>query len=102
MKTHAIEPLEARITPAAVVTFTDVDGDLVTVKTSKGSEILLQSVLTLVDEPGGVTGGMELQTINLDANGLFQGTSLTVTARRTSPGGDGLVNVGYVNATKPY
>src|SRR4030095_7902060 len=86
-------------TPAAVVTFTDVDGDLVTVTTSKGSDSLLQSVLTLVDETGGVAGGKELQTINLGANGLFQGTSLTVTARRTSLGGDGFVNVGYVNAT---
>jgi hypothetical protein len=99
MKTHSIEPLESRVAPAAIVTFTDVDGDLVTVKTSKGSEILLQSVLTLADEPGGVAGGKELQTINLGANGLFQGTSLTVTAKRTSLGGDGLVNVGYVNAT---
>jgi hypothetical protein len=32
-----VEALESRIVPAAVFTFTDVDGDAVTVKTSKGT-----------------------------------------------------------------
>ena len=30
---------------------------------------------------------------------MFSGTDLTVTAKRTSAGGDGLVNVGYLDAT---
>jgi hypothetical protein len=38
MKTPSfIEPLETRIAPAAVLTFTDVDGDIVTITSSKGT-----------------------------------------------------------------
>lgn len=33
----SIEPLEARIAPAAVVMITETDGDTVAVKTSKGT-----------------------------------------------------------------
>ena len=40
-----IEWLEARIAPAAVFTYADVDGDLVTVKTSKGTNDDLKSIV---------------------------------------------------------
>ncbi len=91
-----IEPLEARISPAAVVTFTDVDGDLVTVKTSKGATADLAAILTLVTE--GL--GKRLQEIDFSLNGaVFTGTNLSVTAKRTGVGGDGLVNVGYIDAS---
>ena len=43
--------------------------------------------------------GEELQRIDFSANaGAFAGTNLTVTATRTVLGGDGLVNVGYIDA----
>src|SRR4030095_3213865 len=92
-----IEPLEARVAPASL-TFTDVDGDLVTVTTSKGSNIELAAIVTKANE--GI--GEELRLINFALNSAtqaaFAGTNLTVTAKRTSLGGDGFVNVGYIEA----
>jgi hypothetical protein len=92
-----IEPLEARVAPASL-TFTDVDGDLVTVTTSKGSNIELAAIVTKANE--GI--GEELHLINFALNSAtqaaFAGTNLTVTAKRTSLGGDGFVNVGYIEA----
>jgi hypothetical protein len=42
MKTHSsIEHLEARIAPAAILHYTDVDGDLVTIKCSKVTQAQL-------------------------------------------------------------
>ena len=74
-------------------TFTDVDGDLVTVKTSKGT-------LTLASFSGselGVVGGGQLQTLTLDAG--FAGATITITAKPTALGGNGFVNVGFIDAS---
>lgn len=99
MKTHAhssIEALEARIAPAGfATTFTDVDGDLVTLKVSKGT--LADAVLTK-----SVSGmGEQLQMLDLSA-AVFAGADVTFTAKpQTVWGdlhGDGLVNVGVINA----
>lgn len=79
---HLIEPIEARIAPAAVFTYTDVDGDFVTIKTSKGTDGDWRAILTLASQ-GGL--GMQLQKINFggapaDASGksIFHGSSLTI------------------------
>ena len=92
-----IEPLEARIAPAAVFTFTDPDGDRVTVKTSKGTnaDLAAAGVLTF-DTAADVP--RQLRTIDLSANAVFAGTDLTITAAR-GPLGDGVTAVGFVNAT---
>jgi hypothetical protein len=99
---QGIERLEARIAPAAVFTYTDVDGDHVTIQTSKGTVAALTAILTQV--PGGL--GEELQRIDFSAaavdgggRSIFHGTNLSVTATRSSLGGDGRVNVGYIDAT---
>jgi hypothetical protein len=89
-----IEPLEARIAPASVFNFTDVDGDLVTVKTSLGT--LTAGNFTLVAGPV----GSELQKITLDAT--FDNTDLAITVKPgpgPGPKGNGSVNVGYIDAT---
>ena len=93
----SIEPLEPRIAPAAVFTFTDVDGDIVTVKTSKGTNADLAAVLTFSDPAA--ANPRQLQTINLSSSAGFAGTDLSVTAKRGPTGGDGRVNVGYIDAT---
>jgi hypothetical protein len=99
MKNHAIvEALESRIAPAAVFTFTDVDGDAVTVKTSKGSNADLAAVITTSTPAGSVAGGLKLDTINLAMNPVFDGTDLSVTAKPGPLGGDGLVNVARIGA----
>jgi hypothetical protein len=89
-----IEPLELRIAPATVI-FTDLDGDKVTVSTSKGSNEDLAAALTfsvLADVP------RQLQKIDLSGNPIFAGTKLSVIATRTGPGGDGLTAVGFIDA----
>lgn len=93
-----IEPLEARIAPAAVLTLTDVDGDLVTIKTSKGTNADLAAVVTTSMPAGSVPGGVAIDTINLAANAIFDGTNLSVTAKPGPLGGDGLVNVASITA----
>ena len=88
-----IEPLEARIAPAGVFTYTDFDGDLVTVKTTKGSNAELAAAITLMDVAGSVPGGKAAGNIVLGANPNFEGTSFTLTAKRGPLGGNGLANV---------
>jgi hypothetical protein len=119
MKTNStsIEPLEPRIAPAAVFTFTDVDGDKVTVTTSKGTSDQLDAIFNAAQiVSAGTLGGLQLKEIDfstapLDAatgKSIFYGTNLTVTAtpQDLTPGnadksksGDGFVNIGFLDAT---
>lgn len=93
MKTivSSLEPLEARIAPAAFVTYTDVDGDLVKITASTGPLDLAD--LTLAGGDAGI-----LQRFNLTAAG-FDGAKITFTVTKKLPGGDGLANVGFIDAT---
>src|SRR5262245_60672114 len=101
-----IEQLESRLAPATLLNpttlnYTDVDGDAVTVHVSKGS-------FTLSNPNGGPSDdftfvnsglGQQLQLIDFsDDGGKFAHANLTITATRTNLGGDGLVNVGYLNS----
>lgn len=89
---RACEPLEPRLA-LATATFTDVDGDVVTVTTSKGTNDALAAVLTLQQ----LSIGSQLRKIDL-AGAEFAGTDLRVTARRVGANGDGFVNVGEIFA----
>lgn len=96
-----IEPLEARIAPATIAslqiinattaTYTDVDGDRVTVKVSVGD--LHNATFT------GIAGlhGDQLQTLDLSGGG-FDKANLTFSVSKVG-GGDGLANIGYINST---
>lgn len=102
MKTHSmIEPLEPRIAPAIVFTFTEFDGDLVTVTISKGNAG--DATFTHPPVPGWF--GDQLATIDLNGNQVFQGANITVTARPQDLNGtglirgDGLANVGFIDAS---
>ncbi|HEV7402648.1 MAG TPA: hypothetical protein VGO11_06980 [Chthoniobacteraceae bacterium] len=81
---------------ATTATYTDVDGDLVTIKTSKGtlgySDFFLFS--------SGANGGAQLAAINFGDDGTeFQDADLSITATPSAIGGDGHVNVGRIDAT---
>lgn len=90
---YGMESLESRLALAGVVSFIDVDGDSVTVKSSKGTTADLQAALIL--QPSG--SGSQLRSINLTSP-VFQGTSLSVTA--VSNGwSEGRVHVGQIDAT---
>jgi len=99
-----IEPLEARIAPAMATlqivdahtaTYTDSDGDLVSVKVSKGT----------LDSGGanfiGIASGSGDQLQQLDLTDImFAGANVTITAAPPAAGpGDGFVHIGYLNAT---
>src|SRR4051794_10954252 len=89
-----IEPLEARIAPASL-TFTDLDGDLVTISSSKGTRDQLFTAT------GGGSGLLDhqLQELDLNFTTAFDGATISVTAIPQAGRGDGFVNVGYINAT---
>ncbi len=79
-------------------TFNEVDGDLVTIKTTRGA--FDQSDFTLKFVPGPNGAGIQLQRINFsDDNGEFAGANLTITAKRGTSGGDSFVNVGAIDST---
>jgi hypothetical protein len=69
-------------------TFTDADGDKVTVKVSKGD----LSAANFIFAPDGT-----LQEINLNGDSRFSGANITITAKAVG-NGDGVVNVGFLNA----
>lgn len=86
-----IELLEARIAPATF-TYTDVDGDRVTIKTSMGSDAGLSAAVKLVD------GQLQKIDLSLLLFGVeFAGTNLSVTVKKVL-GGDGQAHVGFLKA----
>ncbi|HEX8297415.1 MAG TPA: hypothetical protein VF593_14010 [Chthoniobacteraceae bacterium] len=93
------EPLEARIAPAGVFTYTDLDGDLVTIKTSQGSNADLAATGVLTFSSPDAASPRFLQKIDLSLNAsVFAGTNLSLTVKR-GPDGDGLAHVGAIDAS---
>ncbi len=89
------EALAADIaTDGKSATFRDVDGDFVTIKTTKGTF----TTASFSGYKTGVVTGAQLQTLKLDST--FTGASITITAQ-PSPfiGGNGFVNIGFIDAT---
>lgn len=83
----SIEALEARIAPASVLTYTDIDGDKVTIKSSKGD---LSGRATFSDGADG-----QLRLLDL-SDPSFAGTNITFKVVKAG-GGDGLAAVGRIN-----
>src|SRR4051794_39485947 len=94
---YSLELLEARIAPAVMVvsahlaTYTDVDGDKVTLKDTIG-DFTAANFTTAAQGLGDL-----LQSINLQAGG-FDLTNLTITVAKAATG-DGFVNIGHLNST---
>lgn len=77
-------------------TFTDADGDRVTVAVSRGR--LDAADFTLV--AAGAGAGAQLVALNFSDDGAeFAGANVSISAKRTTTGGDGFVNLGYLNGT---
>jgi Domain of unknown function (DUF4394) len=89
----AVETEQIRIVNPKTATFTDVDGDTVTIKITKG-----ELTPGLFELGAGPNGGAYLRLLNL-SNSSFAGTNITITAKPGPNGGDKLVSVGYINAT---
>ena len=90
---HRFENLESRLAMAGLVAFTDVDGDIVTVQTNRGTNALLAAAITL--SPQGTVGGFQLRSVIL-TDPAFARTNLTITARPGTSGGNGQVDVGEI------
>ena len=86
-----LEALEDRIAPAGLVSFTDSDGDVVQVKTSKGTNSDLQNALNISE-------GGQLLGVDLSNAKVFAGTSLDIVVKTKGANGDGFVNVGLIDA----
>lgn len=87
-------PLAVQIAPGGKsATFRDVDGDLVMVKTSKGA--FDGSEFSGIET--GPNGAGQLQRLMLDAD--FSGANITFTAKPGAAGGNGFVNIGFLDAT---
>jgi hypothetical protein len=107
-----LEPLESRIAPATfvnanVVTYTDIDGDHVTIISSlpifsNGTSGNANSILHF--SAGSVNGSnttpQQLQLVDLTGLSSQQvaGDSISITAVKAG-GGDGYVNVGYIDSS---
>jgi hypothetical protein len=86
-----IEPLESRVAPASVLTFTDVDGDKVKVIASSG-DLNAAGVATFAS----VGVGQQLQLLTLNDPSFADANISTIVTK--SPTGDGLVNIGRIFA----
>jgi hypothetical protein len=84
---HSIETLESRIAPAAL-TFTDLDGDMVKIIVSQGTNADLTAAAKI--------NGQQLQELRLAPNPIFDGADVTV--KVIGGTGDGLANLGFLNA----
>jgi hypothetical protein len=77
-------------------TFRDVDGDRVTITTNRGTFSAANFILESV--PGAVKGGREFVEFRVGTP-EFAGADFTITALPTALGGDGAVNLRFLNAT---
>ena len=95
MKTPSpsIEPLEARIAPASL-TFLDADGDRITITVSKGPALAVGANVTLSSGSAATPGVLQKLTLT---DPLFAGASVSFAVKKAA-GGDGLVNVGFIDA----
>lgn len=89
MNTQIIELLENRIAPASVLKFTDVDGDKVKIISSVG-DLNAAGVATF-----DMTGHQLISLSLLDAS--FKGASIKTVVQKSADG-DGLVNIGRIDA----
>jgi hypothetical protein len=102
----SIETLECRIAPATLVpgnksilTYTDVDGDKVTLSiiNSTGEKFIELDKVVTFDSPFGTEGEQQLQLIDLSNFPEKSGTNITLTVTKAT-GGDGFANVGEIRA----
>jgi len=99
-----IEALESRIAPAVIIaaggksaSYTDLDGDRVTVTVSKGK--LAKADFLMSTEGASVLGGEKLVMLDFSDDGKeFHGANVTITAKASKLGGNGVAEVDFINA----
>ncbi len=76
-------------------TYTERDGDVVTIKTTRGAFAAHEFVVFAIGDAGG--GQLARLTLGDPTDG-FSGANLSFTAKRGPSGGNGFVNVGFLDA----
>ena len=90
------QSLEPRLALAGLFQFTDIDGDLVRVASSRGTNQQLAAAIHFTKAPNGaVAGSRTIESIDL-SRPLFSGTSLSISVPTTPGGGDGRVDIGGI------
>lgn len=89
----AVATEQIQIVNSKTAKYTDVDGDVVTIKITKG-----ELTPGLFELAAGPNGGAFLRSLNL-TDAAFAGTNLTITAKASKDAGNKLAGVGYINAT---
>ncbi len=84
---------DVTLTGSRKATFTDADGEIVTIKVSKGA--LKVEDFTIV--PTGL--GSQLALVDFSGEAEFTGTKLSIKSKRVAGVGDGAVDVGAIDAT---
>ncbi|MFM8577856.1 MAG: hypothetical protein ACKOCN_03505 [Planctomycetaceae bacterium] len=87
------ESLESRRVLAAVATIFDVDGDLATIRSSRGQFSDLVGAITSFSSGA----GNQLSRIDLSSP-VFAGTKLQISITQRDPSGDGIINIGEILA----
>lgn len=77
-----------------MATYRDVDGDLVTVTTTKGAFTRDQFTFS----PPNAIGGVQLYRLTLPTGAGLDGAAITLKAKGSAAGGNGQVDVGYISA----
>jgi hypothetical protein len=96
---HSVEHLESRIAPASltgrVLSYTDIDGDKVTISFTKGT---LSSANFTFDNAFGGTGTQQLQRIDVSGLADVEGSNIIVKVVRGAAG-DGVAHIGEIIAS---
>lgn len=90
-----VDPLSGNPSPnGKSFTFRDVDGDIVTITATKGTFTGTEVVGV---STGGPNGAAAFQKLKLGSG--FAGANITITAKPSTDGGNGFVNLGWLDAT---
>lgn len=87
------------VAQAAVVTFTEIDGDVVTVKTKLGTTAQLETALGITNGSTGINGFTVDFIVDSTIAAAFAGTDLSIKA---SGHGDKLANFVHINAFNSF
>ncbi|HET6408550.1 MAG TPA: right-handed parallel beta-helix repeat-containing protein, partial [Chthoniobacteraceae bacterium] len=97
LATRGFQPLlKATLVNDTTATYSDPDGDLVTVKVSKGTLSDADFRFELPERGGGF---ILAELLLSDDSAEFDQANLTITAKRTAAGGDGLALIQEIDAT---
>lgn len=77
----SLEAFEARVVPTAIVKFTEVDGDKITVRTNQGTTAQLEDAIGFTNGATAIDGFTVILNETAELATVFAGTNLKITAK---------------------